>query len=343
MGKLIKSFSVLILALAMVVSVAVIPSSAAAVKINKTSVTLVKGYSTTLKISGTSKTVKWSSQDSTIASVSSKGKVTAKKSGTTYIVAKVNNQTLKCKVKVVLGKISVGKSSISLDKGKSVKVKITAVGSHTLGVSSSNKNVAKASWNNAKWNGNTIYLTIKGVSSGETKIKVYSKKYPNSVYKYITVKVNGSSSGNSANKTTVTVDFGEYESAEDLSDPTAGMSYAEQVLYYCNIEREKAGVAPLTLDPVLCSAADVRAQEIVTCWDHTRPDGRSCYTAMDEVGYSYWAAGENIAYGSNSAEYIVDMWMNSPGHRANILDSGFTHLGVGKSGVYWVQMFAYPK
>lgn len=341
MGKLIRSLSALMLALAMVISVAVIPSSAATVKISKTSVTLVKGYSTTLTISGTSKTVTWSSQDSTIASVSSKGKVTAKKNGTTYIIAKVNGQNFKCKVKVVNGKISSSKTSVTLDKGKSVKVKITAVGSHSIAASSSNKNVAKASWNNAKWDGNSIYLTIKGVSAGETKIKVYSKSYPNSVYKYITVKVNRSSSGTS-NKTTVTVETGEDETAESSSDPTAGMSYAEQVLYYCNIEREKAGVAPLTLDPTLCAAADIRAQEIVSCFDHTRPDGRSCFTAMDDEGYSYWAAGENIAYGSSSAEFIVNMWMNSPGHRANILSSNFTHLGVGKSGVYWVQMFSYP-
>lgn len=340
MGKIIKSFSALMLALAMVISVAVIPSSAATVKINKTSVILVKGYTTTLKISGTSKTVKWSSQDSTIASVSSKGKVTAKQTGTTYIIAKVNDQTFKCKVKVVLGRISAGKSSVTLSKGKTTKVKITAVGSHSLSVSSSDKKVATASWKNAKWDGNSIYLTIKGVSAGETYIKVYSKKYPKSVYKYITVKVKGSSSGNN---TQVTVDSGKDKTTEVSSDPTSGMSYAEQVLYYCNIEREKAGVSPLTLSSTLCSAADVRAQEIVSNFSHTRPDGSKCFTAMDEAGYSYWAAGENIAYGTSSAEYVVNMWMNSPGHKANILSSDFTQLGVGKSGVYWVQMFGTPR
>lgn len=62
---------------------------------------------------------------------------------------------------------------------------------------------------------------------------------------------------------------------------------------------------------------------------------------MDDIGYSYSAGGENIAWGYRTAEEVVDGWMNSAGHRANILSSNFNRLGVGKSGTYWVQMFAY--
>lgn len=339
MGRIIKSLSALLLALAMVISVAVIPSSAAKVKISKTSVTLVKGFSTTLKISGTSKEVKWSSQDKTIATVSSKGKVTAKKTGTTYIIAKVNNQTFKCKVTVILGKLTLSKTAAVLEKGKTMKVKVTMIGKHSIAASSSNKKIATTSWNNAKWNGNSIYLTIKGVSEGTAKIKVYSKDYPKSVFKYITIKVKNSSSGNSNNKVNVEIIT---EEETDDSDPTSGMSYAEQVLYYCNIERKKAGLSPLTLDPKLCSAAEVRAKEIVQCFDHLRPDGRKCFTAMQEAGYSYRYAGENIAWGYRSAQSVVEGWMNSPGHKENILSSNFTQLGVGKSGTYWVQLFADP-
>lgn len=60
------------------------------------------------------------------------------------------------------------------------------------------------------------------------------------------------------------------------------MSYAEEVLYYCNIKREKAGVSPLVLYETLCSAAEVRAGEIVSTFIHARPDGRKCFTASEK-------------------------------------------------------------
>ena len=80
-------------------------------------------------------------------------------------------------------------------------------------------------------------------------------------------------------------------------------------------------------------------------FSHTRPDGRSCFTALTDLGISYGGAGENIAYGQSSPEEVMTAWMNSSGHRANILNSSFTKLGVGvyKSGntIYWVQLFTY--
>lgn len=119
-------------------------------------------------------------------------------------------------------------------------------------------------------------------------------------------------------------------------------SLAMQVLSIVNSERAKYGLDALTYDSTLSRAADIRAVEIKTLFSHTRPDGRSCFTALDEVGYSYRKAGENIAYGQRSAEEVMNAWMNSDGHRANILGD-YDYIGIGvyeKGGViYWSQFF----
>ncbi len=120
----------------------------------------------------------------------------------------------------------------------------------------------------------------------------------------------------------------------------------EEMLTLINRERAAAGVKPLTLDDKLCQAAQVRAQELVQSYSHTRPDGRRCFTAMQEAGVSYRAAGENIAAGQVSVAEVMEDWMNSDGHRANILDTGYGRVGIGfyytGSGyrTNWVQMFA---
>ncbi len=186
--KFFKSFFSCLLALMMVVSLTAIPSSAAP-SLSKTSFTLTKGYVTTLSVSGTSGTVKWSTGDKSVATVNSKGKVSGKKLGSTYIYAKVDGVTLKSKVTVVAGKITVGKSSVDLEEGQKTTVKIKAIGTHALSVGSTDRSVARATWSGAKFDGNIIKLTITAVGSGTAKIKVYATKYPSSIYKYINVTV----------------------------------------------------------------------------------------------------------------------------------------------------------
>lgn len=186
-----KSFLSTLLAFMMIVTVAAVPSSAASAKLNKTSISLTKGYSTTLSVSGTTSSVTWSTGNKSIATVSSSGKVVGKKVGSTYIYAKVGSTTLKCKVNVVAGKIAVAKSSTELDPGDTEKIRIKAIGTHALTVSSSNKNVVKASWSGAKFSGDYINLTLTAVNPGTAKVKVYAKNYPNTIYKYITVNVIG--------------------------------------------------------------------------------------------------------------------------------------------------------
>ena len=122
--------------------------------------------------------------------------------------------------------------------------------------------------------------------------------------------------------------------------PEAG-TMTEQVAALVNEERTKAGLSPLTLDTELSANAAVRAEEIVEKFDHTRPDGSKFSTA---VTIEWWTVGENIAYGQSSPEEVMNGWMNSIGHRANILNAAFDKIGVGvvRSGgrLYWVQLFA---
>lgn len=124
------------------------------------------------------------------------------------------------------------------------------------------------------------------------------------------------------------------------------LSYAEQILNLVNKERAKAGLHALKLDTEVSAAASVRAKEIQTSFSHTRPDGRKFSSALTDNGIRFTGAGENIAWGQTSPEQVMEAWMNSDGHRANILNAKFTKLGVGHlknaSGRnYWVQLFTY--
>lgn len=119
---------------------------------------------------------------------------------------------------------------------------------------------------------------------------------------------------------------------------------AEAVASLVNAARQDAGLSELELDADLCAAAQARAQEIAQSFSHTRPDGSSCFTILEEFGISYRAAGENIAMGQRTPEEVMDGWMNSSGHRANILNGTFTSIGVGyyvdgAGAAHWVQIF----
>ena len=120
-------------------------------------------------------------------------------------------------------------------------------------------------------------------------------------------------------------------------------SYVDEVLRLVNIERTKNGLSELTTNTTLQQAAQQRAIEIKSVFSHTRPDGTSCFTALDDFNISYRAAGENIAYGQKTPEEVVQGWMNSEGHRANILSSKFGKIGIGcyssNGTYYWTQLF----
>lgn len=118
-------------------------------------------------------------------------------------------------------------------------------------------------------------------------------------------------------------------------------AYAQEVVNLVNAERAKEGLSPLSIDSKVTAAAQVRATEIKTSFSHTRPDGRSCFTALAEAGASYSGAGENIAIGQKTPSEVVTAWMNSPGHRANIMKPNFKYIGIGINGTAWAQLFTY--
>ncbi len=120
--------------------------------------------------------------------------------------------------------------------------------------------------------------------------------------------------------------------------------YGLRITELVNRHRAEAGLAPVEYSAELSKAAQTRAFEIEKSFSHTRPDGRHFTTALKDFGISYRYAGENIAWGQKSPEEVVTAWMNSAGHRANILNAQFTKLGVGYQqnarGVnYFTQLF----
>ena len=121
-------------------------------------------------------------------------------------------------------------------------------------------------------------------------------------------------------------------------------AFANQVVKLVNEERAKAGLSPLSVNSKAANAAQTRAREIEKSFSHTRPDGSSFNTALTEAGVSFRGAGENIAYGQTTPQQVMEGWMNSSGHRANILNANYTSIGVGhyKNGAgvdYWTQLF----
>lgn len=115
--------------------------------------------------------------------------------------------------------------------------------------------------------------------------------------------------------------------------------YANEVLKQVNKKRKQNGVSALKMDSGLLQSAMFRSAEIVVEFSHTRPNGTVCFTVNDKV------YGENIAMGQKTPSAVMNSWMNSQGHKENILNSGYTSVGIGcvQSGgaMYWVQCFGY--
>ncbi len=120
-------------------------------------------------------------------------------------------------------------------------------------------------------------------------------------------------------------------------------NFAREVLELVNYERAKEHLKPLKLSSSLNHYAQIRAKEITKKFSHTRPSGYSCFTVIPKP---YRTVGENIAAGQRSAKEVVAAWMNSPGHRENIMNPKFKELGMGylylpdsKYKHYWAQLF----
>lgn len=132
--------------------------------------------------------------------------------------------------------------------------------------------------------------------------------------------------------------------AKEKETSNSSVSEIEQeVVRLVNIERSKKGLPALKIDSELAKVARLKSQDMYDkgYFDHTSPTYGSPFDMMEKFGIEFMAAGENIAWGYTTAKNVVNGWMNSPGHRANILSEYYTHIGVGyvASGHYWTQMF----
>lgn len=308
-----KKIILSVLTIMMLVLLMTVPVNAAA-KISKTKSTLIKGQTLQLKVTGTKSKPKWSSSKKSVASVSSAGKVTAKKKGTATITAKIGKKKYTCKITVETPSLS--KKTVSLNVGKSTTIKLNGTKQKITWKSSNSK---VASVKNGK-------ITGKSAGSATITATVLKKKY--------TCKVTVKKTSQSSNSTN--------------PDTSAQVHpYAKQILNLVNAERAKAGVPALKLDTTVTAAANVRAKELEKSFSHTRPDGTPFITALLDKKASFLLAGENIGEETiGSPELMMSAWMSSTGHRANILNKNFTSLGVGyyegKGGCkYWVQIFTY--
>jgi len=132
--------------------------------------------------------------------------------------------------------------------------------------------------------------------------------------------------------------------------PPADGSFADQVVVLTNAQRTSHGCSALTVSGTLTAVALAHSQDMAAhnYFEHNSQDGRSPFDRMTAAGYAFRTAAENIAAGQRTPADVVDAWMNSAGHRANILNCALTQIGVGYAtggsfGSYWTQDFGTPR
>ena len=134
------------------------------------------------------------------------------------------------------------------------------------------------------------------------------------------------------------------ESEKEEAPKENGVSdYEKRVVELVNVQREKHGLEPLTLSEQLSDGARLKSKDMHDnkYFSHTSPTYGSPFDMMKSLGITYRTAGENIAMGYSTPEAVVNAWMNSEGHRANILNASYTEIGVGyiADGHYYTQWF----
>ena len=151
----------------------------------------------------------------------------------------------------------------------------------------------------------------------------------------------GTGSSTEQNSKTDNIEHGDSE-----VEQSAPSTQAEQVLQLVNNERAKQGLNPLKMSEQLRSIAYLKSKDMAEnhYFDHNSPTYGSPFHMLQDFGVHYSSAGENIAAGQRTPEEVMQSWMNSSGHRANILNKNFTTIGVGyyeggSYGTYWTQEF----
>lgn len=133
--------------------------------------------------------------------------------------------------------------------------------------------------------------------------------------------------------------------SQTSNNPSVNKSIEQQVLDLVNKERTSNGLSPLTLNAEVSKVAQMKSEDMrdKNYFSHTSPTYGSPFDMLKKFNVKYTYAGENIAKGQKTPEAVVNAWMNSEGHRANILNPNYTQMGIGYalkgSTPYWTQMF----
>ncbi|MET3681938.1 putative YkwD family protein [Alkalibacillus flavidus] len=132
----------------------------------------------------------------------------------------------------------------------------------------------------------------------------------------------------------------------ETGDVTTNQSIVDQVIQLTNEKREENGLSPVKFDEELTDVAQRKSVDMAdqNYFSHQSPTYGSPFDMLDQFGVSYTGAAENIAAGQPTPEQVVTNWMNSEGHRKNILNDSWTHIGIGyedsgRMNPYWTQMF----
>ncbi|MFD1170982.1 CAP domain-containing protein [Oceanobacillus picturae] len=135
----------------------------------------------------------------------------------------------------------------------------------------------------------------------------------------------------------------ETEQTTEQNQSSELSQFEQEVVELTNQERAKQGLSPLKIDTELSKVAREKSSDMASngYFAHNSPSYGSPFDMMKQFGISYSTAGENIAKGQRTPEEVVNAWMNSEGHRANIMNANFTHIGVGyvEQGNHWTQQF----
>lgn len=187
----------------------------------------------------------------------------------------------------------------------------------------------------------------KATSNKETQTETTSKKVekevkaPQSPTKENATPVTNNNTKAPTNSTNKQVEAPTKTPATNVSKSVS--EFEKQVVDLTNAERTKAGLKPLEMHGALMDVAQAKSEDMAknNYFDHNSPTYGSPFDQIKAAGISYRSAGENIAQGQTTPAQVVQAWMDSPGHRQNILNANYTHIGVGyvENGNYWTQQF----
>ena len=193
--------------------------------------------------------------------------------------------------------------------------------------------------------GDSIWKIAKRYNVSFAEVLVLNKhlKNPHLIFPKDKIEIPDEDTGTSTNQHS---ESDKIQSGDHQASESATSQQAKEVLRLVNQERSKQGLKSLQLSSNLTSIATTKSKDMAinNYFSHTSPTYGSPFEMLQHFGVSYRSAGENIAAGQKTAQEVMNAWMNSSGHRANILNSSYTELGVGyykggSYGHYWTQEF----